>query len=251
MHLQMRLERGKSVRCPVLCIHISMAQWWPWVLKKRLSNNPWVLFAMSWNKWPIHFRTISTECPSGFSLRPSEPLIARCLVRCHASVRTHVRPVRTPKRTRVCEDFSGKKKPKLHRNSYFKNAFEKSWCGRRSPGSHLALPRTVFFPRPACSAQGFSQAPQRFLWAASTLSASDTEVLVLWRFGSGQQRLLPRCVGVGELLITVKYAEHKRCRFSHFKAALVAHVHICANIATPPSPELFHPPNLNPPPVRL
>ena len=74
---------------------------------------------------------------------------------------------------------------------------------------------------------------------------------VLWRFGSGQQRLLPRCVGVGELLITVKYAEHKRCRFSHFKAALVAHVHICANIATPPSPELFHPPNLNPPPVRL
>ena len=28
---------------------------------------------------------------------------------------------------------------------------------------------------------------------------------VLWRFGSSQQRLLPRCVGVGELLITVKY----------------------------------------------
>lgn len=154
-----------------------MAQWWPWVLRKRLTNNLWLLFAMSWNKWPVHFRMISTECRSGFSLRHSEPLIARWLARCHASVRTHVRPVRTPQRTHVCEDFSGKKKSKLHRNSYFKNAFEKDWCGRRSLGSYLTLSRPVFFLRPPCLAQGFSQAPHRFLWAASPLSASSTEVL--------------------------------------------------------------------------
>ena len=173
-------------------------------MKKRLNNTLWVLFAMSWNKEPTHFRVILQRVSLAFpfitqnlslrgdgygatlqSEKMSDPLE---LPRGRTSVRTSLR-----------------KTSKLHVNSYCNDALRKHWCGRRrwalsspSPGwfSFCVL---LAWPQASLKLRLDSHEP----CAPSALPPPG--FFVLWRPGSGRQCLPAQCAGLGEFFIVVKY----------------------------------------------